>query len=120
MLIYAACIASVKISILLFYRGIFNLFNPRFRFCWYANLSVVIAHFFALCLELSFQYEPISLMWAQGSVNYVDHLALMVFGSLNAAIDLSILLLPIPMTWQMKMEKRQKITVTGILGLGLL
>ena len=59
-------------------------------------------------------------MWARESVTYVNHVGLMVFGSLNAVIDLSILLLPIPMTWQMKMERRQKITVTGILGLGLM
>ena len=44
----------------------------------------------------------------------------MVFGSVNAAIDLSILLLPIPMVWQLKMARRQKTAVTGILGLGLM
>lgn len=117
---YATCITLVKISILLFYRGIFNLRLPWFKYCWYTNISLVAAYFIAICFRISFQCKPISLLWSLESTCSIKYVEIMVFGSLNAAIDLSILLLPIPMVWQLKMARRQKSTVTGIFGLGLL
>ena len=117
---YATCITFVKISILLFYRGIFNLRLPWFRYCWYTNFSLVLAYFIAIYFQICFQCKPISLLWSLKGSCLVSAVEAMVFGILNAAIDLSILLLPIPMVWQLKMDMRQKIIVSSILGLGLL
>ena len=80
----------------------------------------MVAYFIAIYFQICFQCKPIRLLWSPTGGCAVSDVEAMVFGSLNAAIDLSVLLLPIPMVWQLKMEQRQKIAVTGILGLGLL
>ena len=81
---------------------------------------MVAAYFVAIYFQICFQCKPIRLLWSSNGSCDVSSVEAMVFGSINAAIDLSILLLPIPMVWQLKMERRQKVAVTGILGLGLL
>ncbi len=43
-----------------------------------------------------------------------------IVGAVNAAIDLTILLLPVPMVWGLQMPRKRKIAVSGIFGMGLL
>ena len=81
---------------------------------------MVIAYFIACYFQICFQCKPISILWTFKGSCSGRNVEAEIFGGLNAAIDLSILLLPIPMVWQLKMERRQKIAVTGILWLGLL
>ncbi|KAL8804381.1 MAG: hypothetical protein Q9182_002576 [Xanthomendoza sp. 2 TL-2023] len=88
---YSLAISSVKISLLLLYRRIFDTEHFKKR-------SLIVGIACVLCL-------------------YAYYLG---FSSSNLVLDLVILLLPLHMVWKLKLPPRQKLALSGIFSIGLL
>lgn len=120
MITYSLTITSVKMSLLLLYRRIFNtrLFKMQ-------SLIVGIACIAWLVVEMSlniFQCVPFTAAF-QPAYLFTDHcidLQAFYWGVTvtNLGLDVVVLLLPMQVVWQLKLPKRQKIILSGIFLLG--
>lgn len=116
MITYSLTITSVKISLLLLYRRIFNttLFKKQ-------SLIVGIACIVWLVVEMSlniFQCTPFSAAF-QPAYLFTDRcidLQAFYWGVTvtNLLLDVVVLLLPMQVVWKLKLPKRQKITLSAI------
>ena len=119
---YSLTIAMVKISILLLYRRIFDTLYFR-RATTMVGLAC-LAWLIAALLCLAFQCRTETERYNANSLfsNQCIHLKaywISVTGS-NMALDLIILFMPLYMVWNLRLETRQKIALTGIFALGAL
>ena len=120
MITYSLTITSVKISLLLLYRRIFNttLFKKQ-------SLIVGIACIVWLIVEMSlniFQCTPFSAAF-QPAYLFTDRcidLQAFYWGVTvtNLLLDVVVLLLPMQVVWKLKLPNRQKITLSAIFLLG--
>ncbi|KAJ9238533.1 hypothetical protein DTO027B5_1033 [Paecilomyces variotii] len=120
--LYDTIIPFIKLSIILFYRRVFDV--PRFQrvLNWLAVL--VMGWWLAILLVVIFQCMPYSYFWLQ----YTDPTAKgkcinttqFYIGNAAASVvtDFLILFCPIPMVWGLQMPVAQKISVLGIFALG--
>lgn len=104
------------------YRDIFTLRVRWFRVGWWTNLALIIMYFVAIMIEICLQCLPQSVdtLWDLQHPCYPSQPPQMVFGILNAVLDLTLLLLPVRMVWGLHMPRKQKIAVSGIFLLGLM
>ena len=115
-------LACIKISILLFYLRIFGQ-NNRFRLAAYINMAYTLGWAIStwivnltVCTPIAYYYDrtikggSCKNQAISGSVN----------GGLSLLGDISILVLPLPMMWHLKMNTRRKIGISGIFMLGCL
>jgi hypothetical protein len=105
----------VKLSLLLFYLEI----SPyrRFRMAVYGLIIVIVGYSLASATVVIFSCYPVSKSWdvtVKGGycvnlpVFYIANL------SLNCATDFAVLVLPIPMLWNLRMPFRQKMALAAI------
>lgn len=117
-LTYILTTPCIKLSILVLYYHIF--FSRPFRLAVQVvglfTILFAIAFFFAA----AFQCQPIEAGWnkaLQGkcfnSQTYIE-----AFASFNIVLDVSILVLPIPMVWTLQREWQYKLALTGVFVLG--
>ena len=110
-----------KLSILFLYKRVFNLRLMWFRIAWWCCITLVAINFLVLLTVNLSQCapHPPSALWNNrvlcGGFNKTSAVAM---GFINAAIDLTILILPIRMTWNLQMPKKQKIAISSVFGLG--
>ena len=119
-LTYNAVTFTARLSILCLYKRVFNLRKRWFRIAWWSCIGIVSLYAITL-LTLNLTAcapNPISALWRNGRFCRFERTSVTVMGCVNAAIDLIILLLPIRMTWQLQMAKKQKIAVSSVFGLG--
>lgn len=111
-LVYLDTMASIKLSILFLYLRLFGV-SKRFRMTAYGAIGLIVLWFIA-CLLLAFLSSNLL-----HTVIFPQHSA---FGSgvSNVATDLVVLCLPLQMVWRLKANRRTKIKLVGIFGLGLL
>ena len=64
--------------------------------------------------------HPVSKLWSSPGACTPDIHQMGAMGFINAALDFSILLMPIRMVWSLKMSRKQKIAISGVFALGLL
>ncbi len=104
------------------YRDIFTLRARWFKIGWWTNLALIIVYFVAITIEICLQCLPQSVdtLWDSKHPCYPSQPPQMVFGILNAVLDLTLLLLPVRMVWGLHMPRKQKIAVSGIFLLGLM
>lgn len=115
-------LACIKVSILLFYLRLFSN-TKAFRIAAYVNIGYTIAWAIStwivnlmVCTPVAYYYDRTipgghcSNQAISGSVN----------GGLSLLGDVAILVLPIPVIWGLKMNKRRKIGIIAILMLGAL
>ncbi len=117
---YTPTIILCKVSILLLYLRIFV--TPGFKIAVKCVLAFIIALFIVswtviwlLCTPLAHYWDP--TVPGKCINEYVYYL----FGTaLNVAIDLAILILPMPVIWSLQMPRKQQLWVSGIFALGFL
>lgn len=119
--LWAAASTSVKISIVHFLIAIFRS-NIRFLRTAYAVIVLVSAFGVSLILIDVLACRPLSKIWhpLEPGVCVKTLPYLIAISSCNMAIDLIILLLPMPMIWGIQMATRRKIELTVIFALGFM
>ena len=85
-------------------------------------MAAVVGYSIALFVTLGLQCSPypMKMLWLHPEKCHRSTRDPMILGFVNAALDFCVLLLPLRMVWNLKMSKRQKGLVCGLLSLGLL
>lgn len=109
---------GVKFSILLLYRRIFP--SRQFRKGLLGVFAVVVGWFFASLFCSIFNCYPISKSWDPSisgfCINYGT--VTLVIGISNILIDFTLLGLPMPLLWGLKMSTRKKVLLTSMFAVG--
>lgn len=111
--------AFIKFSILKLYGDIFV--SRRFRYLLWAVAVFMAAWAIAFSFAAIFQCSPIAYNWdttiSDGHcINYGA--VVIAAGALNIATDLTILVMPIPMIWQLHTFKQKKWQLIFIFAMG--
>lgn len=108
-----------KTSLLLLYHRVFGVVRG-FRWALWISGFLIMGYFIACAIVAVAGCSPVSYFWNKdqmGScINEVNFFRWN--GIMNMLLDVLVLCLPLPMTWRMKMSRRQKFIVTGIFCLG--
>ena len=116
--LYAVAIATVKISVLLFYRRIFP--SPYFHIVLRIVGGFIMCYSLLHVLLFIFQCRPVRGAWdpfVQAECVHVDELFI-VMSAFNVLTGITILCLPIPLIWQIQVSKRIRVQLTSIFILG--
>ncbi|KAL8655068.1 MAG: hypothetical protein Q9210_001129 [Variospora velana] len=95
----------------------------RFRIAWYAIMVWTLLWGISTFFAAAFQCSPPSYYWSkytrktQGSCLNLTML-LIVTASTNIVTDVALLVLPMPVLWNLKIERSQKFALSGIFLLG--
>jgi hypothetical protein len=117
--IYPFCTGSTKLSILLLYRRIFTTNNPYFKYALYAVGSVLVGWAIAGFFTTIFQCWPVHTIWDHSGDECIDLVpALVGLATINTLLNGAVLILPLPMLWNLRISLQQKIGVCGIFILG--
>ncbi|RDL41339.1 Uncharacterized protein BP5553_01318 [Venustampulla echinocandica] len=118
-LLWAIATTFVKLSILFFYISIFTM--PRLRSAVYVVIAVSVALVVVVILESFLLCRPFEYTWNRTipGVCGDTQKAYLSVAIVNLAIDLSIVALPMPVLWSLKMAKKKKMAISAILCLGL-
>jgi hypothetical protein len=118
-MVYTCCILFTKYSILLFYDRVFK--TAIFHVAVWAMIIFIALWWVSAMLVLIFPCTPIRFFWDKSiftgrCINYE------AFGTAEAAItiatDVIILTMPMPLVWRLRVERRQKVILSGIFLLG--
>lgn len=104
--------ASIKLSILFLYRRTFTMLETWFRWCWWILVNLVMLWTATCIILLALQ--------AVGKMpeNSFARLGISTTGIINAFSDILVLMLPVVMISRMKLQKKQKIALISIFGIG--
>lgn len=93
-----------------------------FRIAAYTTTALSVIWAVATILMILVVCRPLEHFWNPSSPGECGDLVttLIVFGVLDVAIDVVILLLPIPMVWKLQMPFANKIGLAAIFAMGLL
>ena len=121
-LIYTATMTVAKVSLLMLYRRIFTIDIKWFRVGWWMNMTFLALYFIGVNIDLALQCLPQSVdhLWNLQDSCSPNFKVAKIIGGVNAFLDLTLLLLPIPMVWGLQMPRKRKVAVSGIFGVGLL
>ncbi|KAI9804374.1 MAG: hypothetical protein M1826_004870 [Phylliscum demangeonii] len=110
---------AAKISILLLYRRINP--NANFRRAVHLVMAFCVAYSVAAIATVIFQCSPRRRYWIKalpGScINTLTFYK--ISGTINMLSDIAIFLLPLPMVWKVRLPRRQKLAIIGVLAIGL-
>ena len=124
-ILWAVSLCATKISILLFYRRLFPRENTSasWRICHWALLALTVVLCLISVFASAFQCTPYDYPWTFGIPNpnahCIDFIALARFtASGNIVTDVLILCLPIPIVWNLHLQRSKKFGVMGLFLLG--
>jgi hypothetical protein len=118
-----------KISLLHFYRITFfshpvpDTRTTILRIATYTIYAISVLYWLAQITLLLSICQPIALQWdpTRGGGHCGDITKQEISSAvMNMILDFSIVLLPMPMLWALRMSLKKKIAISGILSLGLL
>ena len=117
--IYISSFTFPKLSILFLYLQVFFP-SKRTRVGAYILVGVVVAPWISETLTSAFQCIPVSSVWDHSIQGHcVDRVKMFQYYSIpNIITDIAMLILPIPATWSLKMNKLQKMAITFTFLLG--
>ncbi|KAL8961642.1 MAG: hypothetical protein Q9193_001837 [Seirophora villosa] len=121
-------LVSISVTSSLFGRRSVTVFinqttSTWFRVAWYIITVWCFLWGISTFIAAVFQCTPVSYLWTQFSGKTkgkcVDFTALLIAtAAVNIFTDVAVLVLPMPMVWKMKIQKAQKLAVSGIFLLG--
>ena len=117
--LYIAGTWLVKTSILLLYRRLFGCNKRLNRWIW-GILIFVFAHQLTMILLSIFSCRPVEAVWDPHVKGWCINVtvAAIIFGSINVCIDIVLLVLPIPLVWRLKIQRKWRIQLIGVFLLG--
>lgn len=110
----------VRVSILLLYIHIFR--TPTFRIVCYGALQLNVTYFIAVMVQTFLICQPFSFNWDQNSPGGScgdQKVADRSIGVLNLIFDFMLVVLPLPMVWNLQMPSSKKIALSAIFGMGI-
>ncbi|KAL8749554.1 MAG: hypothetical protein Q9184_006764 [Pyrenodesmia sp. 2 TL-2023] len=121
-LTYTLTITSIKISLLVLYRRLFDI--PAFRkrslivgiACLLWGVIAIFTTIFQ-CRPFTAAFDPASLV-TYHCINIESYYIGMV--AANLGLDIIMLLLPLHMVWKLQLPVRQRVALSGIFSIGLL
>ncbi|KAK6079490.1 ribosomal protein L14 [Seiridium cupressi] len=133
MVLMSSFFVCIKMTLLLFYRRLFILSSTGMRFFWWANLVYILLWFFGGTCFYLFQCKPVQWyflqyfaragkpvpgnMTGQCDATTVLHVSMPMIFSLIS--DVSLLALPIWAIWNLRLEKRKRMGLIAVFGIGL-
>ncbi|KAI0867335.1 hypothetical protein GGS24DRAFT_515889 [Hypoxylon argillaceum] len=126
--IYLAVNWFIKLSILAFYKRVFTLNIPWFRYSIYSCVIYTTSWFIAVLFSVIFQCTPVDFFWNQYNPHlnprpegscYLNSPALVISSSaLNSVGDIGILILPVIMIGQLQLPRPKRIALGLIFATG--
>lgn len=111
-ILYISAITFIKLSILFLYRRTFTMFETWFRCAWWILLNLILLWTSTCIILLALQGA--GKMPKSG----FSRLGISTTGIINAFTDLLLLVLPSIMITKLKLQKKQKIALILIFGIG--
>ncbi len=121
-ILYVLIVILVQSSILCLYLRIFGI-NKSFARVVHAFLTLVLAWGIATLLTSIFQCSPVSALWNSDTTDRhcIDPQKWLIGTNVpHIIIDFSILLLPMPLIWRLKLSTGRKISLSGVFLVGAL
>lgn len=117
-LMYIVAMATVKFSILLFYRRIFPA--RSFKIVLWVIAGLVCSWMVAMGLAMIFQCDPIQKAWNPTVAGNCIDLSKLYLGNAvpNIVTDVIIIIVPIPMIWHLQITRSQRVALCGIFLMG--
>ncbi|KAI1398983.1 hypothetical protein F4819DRAFT_466757 [Hypoxylon fuscum] len=120
--VYAGSVSFTKLSILLFYRRIFQRGTKWFHIRLAIAFFLCVSYPLTIWGVMAFVCKPVSHFWTQflGTTGQcIDiNTAFMVLTVVNMVNDIVVLMVPIPEILQLQMSKNKKLAVCGVMLLG--
>lgn len=119
--LYLTALPLVKISILCFYLRVFP--QQWFRISCFVSMAACMGYAIAFLLVSVFQCKPISYAWHNwdhehtGTCNDINAQG-WTSAALNVILDLVVLSLPIPVIAKLQLNKRKKLLILSMFGVG--
>ena len=113
--LYCVGTAAFKYSALLLFHRIFGSL-PRFTAFLWCFAFVIFANNIAEIFLSIFQCTPVHKAWdteVKGSCVPI-HLAAVIPGAINVVTDVITVLIPVPLIWNLQMERNRKLQLVGI------
>ncbi|KAK9769851.1 putative Integral membrane protein [Seiridium cardinale] len=133
MVLMSSFFVCIKMTLLLFYKRLFILSSTAMRFFWWANLVYILLWFFGGTGFYLFQCKPVQWyflqyfaragkpvpgnMTGQCDATTVLHVSMPMIFSLIS--DVSLLALPVWAIWKLRLEKRKRMGLIAVFGIGL-
>ncbi|KAM0815891.1 putative Integral membrane protein [Seiridium cardinale] len=133
MVLMSSFFVCIKMTLLLFYKRLFILSSTGMRFFWWANLVYILLWFFGGTGFYLFQCKPVQWyflqyfaragkpvpgnMTGQCEATTVLHVSMPMIFSLIS--DVSLLALPVWAIWKLRLEKRKRMGLIAVFGIGL-
>ncbi|KAF3064629.1 hypothetical protein GL218_02476 [Daldinia childiae] len=118
-ILWAAANSSVKFSILSLYTSIFP--NPKFAYICYATMVINMAYLVGVTLQTFLVCKPFPYTWdksIQDGKCTGQLMAFIVTGIINLALDIFVVLLPMPMLFQLNMSLARKSVIVIMFSVG--
>ncbi|KAF7532291.1 hypothetical protein G7054_g8113 [Neopestalotiopsis clavispora] len=118
-------LGPTKASVLLLYRRIFGIASRRFQYISMTLLIIVIMWTIAFFLTNALQYTPVYSMWSQipsqAHPTFKQSTKMFLAQSYaDVALDVLIIILPIPLIWDLQINLRRKLQISAVFLLGAL
>ena len=120
-MLYALAITIAKISILLFYRRVFNTI-VAFRYAIYVVGGFCLLWFMVVMLVSALQCQPVSYAWNKMVDGTCIDLRAMYYGFTisNMVLDVIINVMPVRLIWKLQLSIKKKILLTFIMLIGIM
>ncbi|KAL7627702.1 hypothetical protein AAE478_001896 [Parahypoxylon ruwenzoriense] len=110
----------LKLSMLFLYLRIFSV--AQFKRWVYALIAIVVSYGIAFFIVFPTNCQPVYQLWAPVPGGWCHDVTIEEFSSvgINLAIDLAIIILPMPILWTLKMPVYNKIFISIMFSCGLI
>ncbi|KAL8952390.1 MAG: hypothetical protein Q9222_001699 [Ikaeria aurantiellina] len=117
---WIAANTAIKTSVLHFYLSLFYP-NRKFRLIAFSLIGLVISFFLGVLLTTFLNCRPLSKTWTPNLPGTCGSLVGNLIGTtvVNVVIDMGIILLPMPLVWNLQMARWRKVALTITFGMGL-
>ncbi|KAH7398120.1 hypothetical protein BKA64DRAFT_708780 [Cadophora sp. MPI-SDFR-AT-0126] len=119
-LFYNICQMFIKLSYLALYLRLSP--NKTFRLILYTTMALVCCYGIPAATISMLQCRPLAKLWSPhmpGSCIDIGafHISITV---INMVLDMTVFVLPIPVLWAIKLPRRQRLSLVGVFGVGVL
>ena len=116
-IVYTTALTLPKYSILLFYSRIFK--TRGFTIALWTVGTLVTLEYIAVVLVEIFQCIPVHALWDFGPGRCINLKGFFIgTGVLNTITDAIILVLPLPLIWTLRIDRTQRLALSGVFLLG--
>ncbi|KAI1381208.1 hypothetical protein F4677DRAFT_440421 [Hypoxylon crocopeplum] len=117
---WAVSIASFRLSILLLYLDLFAV-SKKFQWAAWAGIGIVCSFFIGSIATSLSLCQPVAFDWDKTISGYCgdEAKAELVAAAFNMALDVVIVMLPLPVIWHLQLPTRKKVGISVTFGPGL-